>query len=319
MGWSEEVNGVCHDKDNWFFTQNGNLWKFPITHDLNKQVKWPYPKGILCHNTSKTHLGDFDYYGGYLFIPKTGKGKIDERYISSEVLKTIIEKNTDKYIRELDEPQIYVFRADNLEFVRTIRIKNFQDNRFSSLGWLAINPNNGLLYTSDTKVDIDSPVHIYSIGSLSEDDPLKFHSTLVLYDELMNVLNLKDMQGGCFDNSNYLHLSNGFVTNYKGRDPSKKNLDRFRTGISVFKVERNPAIADKGKAIRIVHSGQKNEGFRYQFDGTGDEPEGITYWDITNDPRVPNGKLRGHLHAIMLNNAGRNSDDFFFKHYQRQS
>lgn len=55
------------------------------------------------------------------------------------------------------------------------------------------------------------------------------------------------MQGGCFDNSNYLHLSNGFVANYKGRDPSKKNLDQFRIGISVFKVEQNPAIAVKGK------------------------------------------------------------------------
>lgn len=182
-----------------------------------------------------------------------------------------------------------------------------------------MNPNNGLLYTSDTKIDIDSPIHIYSIGSLSEEDPLKLHSTLFLYDERMMFLNLKDMQGGCFDNSNYLHLSNGFVTNYMGRDPSKKNLNRFRSGISVFKVERNPEIAVKENAIRIAHSEQNGKGFRYQFDGTGDEPEGITYWDITNDPRVPNDKLRGHLHAIMLNNAGRNSDDFFFKHYQRKS
>ena len=28
-GLSNECQGVCHDKDNWYFTQDGNLWKIP--------------------------------------------------------------------------------------------------------------------------------------------------------------------------------------------------------------------------------------------------------------------------------------------------
>ena len=34
-GLAEEINGVCHDDKNWFFAQNGNLWKYPVSWDLN--------------------------------------------------------------------------------------------------------------------------------------------------------------------------------------------------------------------------------------------------------------------------------------------
>ena len=39
MGWSHEANGVCHDQNNWFFSQNGILWKFPITHRIGDTCK----------------------------------------------------------------------------------------------------------------------------------------------------------------------------------------------------------------------------------------------------------------------------------------
>ena len=64
MGWSEELQGVCHDANNWFFTQNGNLWKFPITHRIADTCKSAnVSKGIYKVSTS-LHMGDIDHYNG---------------------------------------------------------------------------------------------------------------------------------------------------------------------------------------------------------------------------------------------------------------
>ena len=331
MGWSEEVNGVCHDESNWFFTQNGNLWKFPVTHNLNDTCKSANPlKGILEHVTS-FHLGDLDYYRGYLFVPVTGTGSI-KGTISHEVLKTEYDRTVDESNRNIGKPQIFIFKADDLSYVRSVSIRKKDGNFFDSLGWLAINPRNGLLYTSDHTVSNKfdgkkAPIHVYSIESINDNEMLKLHSTLVLADEHSTVLELSCMQGGCFDNDNYLHLLCGFVTNYKGLDPLKKDLDKFRDGISVFKVSQNPKKSETNTTFRIAHSGQSGT-FRYQFDGTGDEPEGITYWDIDKAKIELSKKLNieeskiapnieGQLHAIMLNNAGTGADDFYFKHYRR--
>jgi hypothetical protein len=43
-GWSDGLQGVAHDQNNWFFTQKKRLWKFPISHDLNKKVDLSKPK-----------------------------------------------------------------------------------------------------------------------------------------------------------------------------------------------------------------------------------------------------------------------------------
>ena len=323
MGWSAEVNGVCHDDDNWYFTQNGNLWKFPLKHDLNNTVKSADPlKGILKHETS-FHLGDIDCYGDFIFVPVTGTGSI-KGTISTDVLKTDRDRTAEMTKINLDKPQIFIFRKKDLAYVRSVRIKRSDNRDFDGMGWLAINPNNGLLYTSDhtvsSQISGDSaPIQVYSIGSVINDkEVLTFHSTLSLLDEYGHYLELSSMQGGCFDDKNYLHIMNGFVTNYKGRDPLKKKLDRYRTGLSIFKVLEHPLKGGNPKVYRLTHSRQ-DKGFRFQFDGWGDEPEGVTYWDLDRIPydRRPKN-INGQLHAIMLNNAGKKPDDFYFKHYRRE-
>lgn len=65
---------------------------------------------------------------------------------------------------------------------------------------------------------------------------------------------------------------------------------------------------------RLTHSNQDRD-FRYQFNSIGEEPEGITYWDLDENNKAP--YIRGQLHAIMLDNAGKGDDDFYFKHYRR--
>lgn len=294
MGWSHELQGVCHDESNWFFTQNGNIWKFPLSHDINATCKSENrAKGIYKKKYGYL-LGDFDYSNGFLFIPVTGDGK----------------------------PYIAVFKASDLSYVAKTRIKKFGTD-FSSLHWCAINPTDQCLYTSDQNVGNDftentSPVMVYSIDwnriGRSQDNFLTQKTFITLYNNSGERLTREHVQGGCFDLSNHLHINNGEYT----LKTINHNYANDKGGISVFYI---PPIPSSGAAPyyrvkRIAYSNQSS-GFRYQFNGTGEEPSGITYWDLTN--KKVGGKVRGCLHAIMSDNAGIGDDDFYFKHYERTS
>lgn len=285
MGWSDEVNGVCHDANNWFFTQDGNLWKFPITHRIGDTCKSANPSKGIYKVRVNSHLGDIDHYNGYIFVPVTrGSGC-----------------------------SIYIYRASDLKLVNVQTIKRNDGKGFTSLGWLAINPNNGLLYTSDKHVGYNnsgntSMIHVYKIGNVTGSSPLTLHSTARLFDEDTASMSRQHMQGGCFDNEDHLHIVNGYVTK-----PSEKWCNS-KGGISVFKVSRTPVANSCENLYRLTHSNQSS-GFRFQFNGTGEEPEGVTYWDLDADKRA--SEIDGQLHAIMIDNCGSGDDDFFFKHYRK--
>lgn len=110
------------------------------------------------------------------------------------------------------------------------------------------------------------------------------------------------MQGGCFDNQNHLHLCNGYYKDYANQ----------KGGITVYNI---PTIT-KGQILYLKVRARSNQShdFRFQFTSRGEEPEGITYWDLDNG-MAPG--ITGQLHAIMIDNVGKGDDDFFFKHYRR--
>lgn len=95
-GWSEEMQGVCHDYKNWFFTQNGNIWKFPLDHNLNDSCKEANKSKGIYKNKYGYILGDCDCWQDYLFVPVTGNGL----------------------------PYIAVFRASDLSYVTSINVNN---------------------------------------------------------------------------------------------------------------------------------------------------------------------------------------------------
>ena len=276
-GLSHECQGVCHDKDNWYFTQDGNLWKIPLSRDLNQKLDKDDPS--IKFRKVGGHLGDLDYAQigstGYLFIPDMGNKS--ETFIS-------------------------IWEAKNLRMVAKFPI--YQNNqRFASIGWCAI--NNGYLYTSESTVgDRRYFVHIYKIDFSRLNPFMNPCGHLLLLDEADNQLTLKDMQGGCFDNENHLHLANGYW----------ENEDRDKQGIHIFEVQAEPSQLVQN-VKRISKSNQKS-GFKYKFDTSGQEPEGITWWDLDNDSRAP-AKERGQLHVILLDNDPGGTDDLVFKHFRR--
>jgi hypothetical protein len=287
-GLSHECQGVCHDSDNWFFTQDGNLWKIPLEQDLNQKFKGTdAAKGVIKVKTAG-HLGDIDYYGGYIFVP---------------------------YMHDDYETYILALRADDLSFVAMYPTYRF-GLRFKSIGWCAI--NHGYLYTSDSTVHgILNPIVVYKIDL----DALKngsnnflSHATYIVpgvevpYAGKQFTLQweLKDMQGGCFDDDNNLHIANGYWKNAGGREDQ---------GIRVMRVPEPPFHDDYYTVDFHTKSNQKS-GFKYKFDTSGQEPEGLTWWDLDKDPRAPS-KERGQLHVILLDNDPGGTDDLVFKHFRR--
>ena len=280
-GWSDELQGVTHDDDHWFFTQKGTLWKFPVEHDLKIRITHADPaNGILKRAIPSqlaelryNHFGDLCHFNGYLFIPITGPDRT---------------------------PIIAAFKADDLSYIAC----KIMDG-YVSVAWCAFNPNDELLYTSNKHLgaaeqDAVSPIKRYkidmdklvSLGRLV----LTEQSPLVLTDEQGGDIQLKYMQGGAFDHQDHLHILNGYA----------ENLDAKDGGISVF---------DTTTSKRIARSRNGKGDFNYQYKPQFpryEEPEGLTYWDL-DDHRAP--KISGQLHAIMLDNDLK-TDDFYFKHYK---
>lgn len=289
-GLSNECQGVCHDKDNWYFTQDGNLWKIPLVQDLNQKFKGTDASKGVKKVKLGGHLGDLDYYEvsgvGYLFIAD----------------------NDGEY-----ETYISIVRASDLWLLG--RYPVYRGNgRFKDIGWCAI--NRGCLYTSNGPVEgLAAPIYIFKIDTQNIVNKNMFrrpYAMLRLQDENGRDYKIDYMQGGCFDKQNHLHIANGYYENYQ--DALVWKPVRHLQGIHVFKVPTDYRQGEVRKLSRLCKSNQKS-GFKYKFDTLGQEPEGLTWWDLDKDPRAP-AKERGQLHVILLDNDS-DTDDLVFKHFRR--
>ncbi|SIN96128.1 PLAT/LH2 domain-containing protein [Fibrobacter sp. UWB11] len=288
-GWSNELNGICHDDSNWYIIQDGNIWKFPVSHDLNTTVKKEDLSKQIYKYHYGHHLGDSDCYNKYLFVPVTKDGA----------------------------PYVVVFSTDDIHKVVARNVMVLPNGKaFSDMAWLAINPNNGLLFTSNGAITKNDPIYVYSIDfdkiRAGESNFLKLYAQVNLKDEEFDDYVERDcMQGGCFDGSNNLHLSNGY---YKNKHSNKKG------GITVFEIPNLSYNPNKIVLVKIKARSNQNHAFRFQFNSYGQEPEGLTYWDLDNG-MAPG--IKGQLHAIMIeNNAASNffnggDDDLYFKHFKK--
>src|SRR5215475_15517712 len=126
-GWNEEAEGLAHDQNNWFITQDKFIWKIPVTHDLNASVS-PGDPGIIqtrldqvpqLANAGYDHFGDpecFEFGGrGFVLVPVEG-GTC---------------------------PALAVFRTDNLQYVHHACLPGQ-----SGAPWLAVDPQ-GAVYSSN--------------------------------------------------------------------------------------------------------------------------------------------------------------------------
>ena len=281
-GWSHNLQGIGHDDNNWFFTQAHRLWKFPVTHDLNKGVNLNnLPKGVRTvpipidlRKKGYDHFGDLVGHNGYLFIP----------------LEATEGSNKDR-------PLLAVFRASTLAYIGCAPMR--MQNR---AGWIAVNPTNGWLYSSNNLINPSNRLKVYSINYQA----LRYGQVILtargnknLYNIQGQLLNMMPyMQGGEFsDDGRFLYLINGRASTATPSALGGIWVFDFRTGKLTLK------------------SSTTGNGFRYEYHPgfpNAEEPEGLTYWNL-NNRNAPN--IKGSLHVILLNTDLTSDDEFWLKHY----
>ena len=317
-GWHEEAQGLTHDADYWYITQNPplipspvlespivtggpRLWRIPVTHDLASGVSCG-SGGVSCNRLLDTplfthgynHFGDPDYYElngrGYVLVP----------------------------IENGDQgPGVALFRADTtLAFLAFAAFPPVPKGIPSHSGWVAVDPSGLLLASEGESVTQFDRFYVdwAAFQAAGEHDfALVPQTPILLQDESGAPLELAGAQGGEFsDDGTLLYFSNGYG-----------ELSQATWGVHVFATATasGSACGSAGDpctvAKRVEHSHNGPGGFAYEFnhsDTVREEPEGLTFWDLDADGRAPG--LRGQLHVVLLDNDALSADDVYVKHYR---
>jgi hypothetical protein len=311
--WTENLQGVTHDSEHWFFTQEEKLWKIHARRDLNAdpitvddQADMP---GIL-DDLGCNHFGDPDHFEhngqGYLFIPVEGDDDCGKK------------------------PIVAVFRNEQgLPFIGHQALENETLDDNARIGWCAINPTNGLLYTSHNEINDKLPIFRYQVDW----DALENNQVIITPESNMTLWQTparqnhvqipKYVQGGAFSLGGKLYIVGGkaikpLIWKYIPTFLIPLIIDLFEDegGIFVFDL-----FDDAGEAFGCldVKSSLTDTPFLYEYHPgywKSEEPEGLTHWDIDGlDFQVPG--IEGQLHAILLdNNTWPADDEIYFKHYR---
>jgi hypothetical protein len=296
--YAEEVNGITHDRDNWFIAQSENahpwrLWKIPLgihlaaTFDCGDMVG---PHRVVCRYlddysqlSAYNHVGDIDYYQynestGFLLLP--------------------LEDYPDKAVPSA----IAAFNPVNLQYIAHAELDKPQGlPQAKNCPWIAVGPD-GLVYT--THDGAQGLVWKYQTNwemlAQKKGMTLQYVGNLQFFDESCKPFAVGG-QGGVFSESgNLFYSTNGYY----------KSFNSHRDGISVFDMQTKQ---------RIRHSTRDcTQPFCYDYItwGEWEEPEGLTIWDLDDDPRAPQG-MSGQLHVLLLDNdwAFGDDDDVYVMHY----
>jgi hypothetical protein len=308
--WTENLQGVTHDFEHWFFTQQERVWKIHARRDLNAdpitadvQVDMP---GEL-YDLGCNHFGDPDHFvwndQGYLFIPVEGDDDCGQ------------------------VPVVAVFRnePDALPYIGFAPLEVDNENIDNArIGWCAINPNNQLLYTSHNEINDELPIFRYQVDwdALENNEVIitpESNMTLWETSARQNPVHIPQyVQGGAFSPDGKLYLCSGKMRSFLDEftNPIPGIFNEIYAGISIFDL-----IVDDGKSFGILQdrSSRTDMPFKYEYHPgfwKYEEPEGLTYWDIDGlNFQVPG--TAGQVHAILLDNNSWPSDDgIYFKHYR---
>lgn len=301
--YSENVQGITHDTNHWYITNDKKIFKYHVAADLATN-KYTEKKGIP-HSLLEAGYDKFktiDCFNSVLYIPMNyNYGYLVNQafYSGPEVLSKIPEEKP---------PIVALFDAETLDFIGCVELL-MPHNNVSCAG---INPVNSLLYVTTSKVSPENPIYIYNIKVNRELKSMSCepNGQLILNTPYL----LKSMQGLTFSPDGLLYLVNGYFDSMEGTiNPLEgfvevSPFNKSRAGISVYDGLDDYVFIDK--------STQKGS-FRYQWDADwkiAEEPEGLTFWDLDADTRAPG--IDGQLHVLLLDNDKPDGDDVYIKHYR---
>lgn len=245
-GWSDNLQGVTHDEQHWYITQQDRLWKFPVGHDLAAEIDEDDPgRGITSVGIPEAlqdqhydHFGDLDHRAGLLYVPVEGSWPFPlfERKIPG---------------------RIALFDAHTLRFL-AVSPPLHADREAAP--WCALHPHNGLLHTSQFTSD---RLHVFEPRVATGGDAPRLELTALgdfeLRDESGRPLRVHRIQGGVFSESGHLYLVSdtraggilGFdmttgrrmlhaTIDYDPSDPTGK-LPEELEGITIWDLDGGPA------------------------------------------------------------------------------
>lgn len=300
------TNGVTHDDSNWYFTALGSdylgfpdgswvLSRIPGSEDLDQDFS--NNPAVLTRHLEEVdslyvnrygHAGDLDNFRhngvDYLFIPLTSSPLLDS--LHHPIPNTAL------------SPAVAVFRADDLTFINYAFLPGQND-----VGWCAVHPKNGYLYSSNDDTETIIRYQIFWDTILNQ--PYNHHGLMPVdqYPLTNNVGNqpfkLFSMQGGEFSPSGeLLFVSCGIF------------VDQYPTdGLHVFNTNNWQEIQRSFNGGFTCCPPYFQYAFDNSFDG-GDEPEGLTYWD--------RGDGSSQLHVLLYIHNYVQTNTVKLKHYDRQ-
>lgn len=140
-GWSNEMQGLCHDEDNYYITQVDHIWKIPRNYKIqsakNTSSKWgiikaPIPEGL--RRLGSNHMGDCDSDNQYVYIPLEGG----------------------------PTPKLLILKSQTLEYVKALPFSSLQKDA----PWVSVSKVSGRIYSSSFNIPANQGVIEYI---LSED------------------------------------------------------------------------------------------------------------------------------------------------------
>lgn len=242
--WTEECQGVAHDGTYWYLSSNQDgkqrVYRFSLGNDVVSHVK-------LAGNGS-SHLGDIDYHAGRIYCPMEGPVKIvviDTPPFSGWWPAALVGESGGA------PPQ-------------------------QGCPWCAVNPWNGLLYSSNFGGDApgEDTLRAYSLDLAAQRFVHVPSADIVLREHV------RDIQGGVFSKNGHVLLASNHTND-----------------IRCFSVLNGQYL---GRA-----SIQKDDSST-----VAEEVEGLTIWE-----GVSYAGVSTHVHVVLLDNDWPDKDDVYFKHY----
>jgi hypothetical protein len=241
--WRNECQGLTSDGGAWYISSNSADFRGIYKYSLDfKQFfgKVALPAG------SGDHIGDIDYHDGVIYVP-------------------------------ISKPAPKVWEIDGN--LKTLRIRSVSNNPNPGLGWCAINPWNGYLYSCP------GGDGIVSIRAYDPKNAFAPKGDLRLGGDPVN-----EIQGGCFSENGHLYLtSDKYVGNHKGTQDI-----RAYSALNGAFLGSCPVSYDAT-----------------DFPGAAEEMEGIAICRLVH----PEGDST-YVHVVILDNDASDAwDDVYLKHF----
>jgi hypothetical protein len=282
--YSDAMQGVAHDATSWYMIREKEIYVVPLNADMNQYGDWlvDHPSatdGSVWLNggwskwgssVGSFHFGDGDFYGGHLFVP----------------VETTTGTNYGQFVA------IFNPAPDCWHSMGTA-VTPQQMPLQSSFAWLAVNPQDGILYTATTFNNV-SWLQTYTIGG-SNGLTLSPSKTVQLrYMDGTGITLPNNVQGGAFSPNGHLYISVG-------------SLDGMY-GIWAF---------DTDGTLYGRYWGQHSPTFRYPFTYADDEVEGM---DIVDMSTHPGAGMNGQIHMVKMKQHGwTHNDGLVFYHWNINS